>query len=226
MERIIIEYFKTICYNYGRKTTDIRSFNYYNFPGKGPFFIFNLNTDKCTYFCSSIHKITGYHSHDYLYKGVVFFKTLIHPEDYSFFISELMTFIFHARGAVDHSITGDNIKDFSCRIRHKNGYWIRIALYVLYIDRSFDDHQNHIIGIVRKQKYAEGSKDDPAGHITKREKEVLQLIGNGDSSKIIADKLNISETTAISHRKNLIQKLHAKNTAELIKKAVKEHMID
>ena len=43
---------------------------------------------------------------------------------------------------------------------------------------------------------------------------------------IIATKLNISETTAISHRKNLMQKLHVKNTAELIKIAVKENIID
>lgn len=56
--------------------------------------------------------------------------------------------------------------------------------------------------------------------ITLREKEVLELISNGDSSKIIAGKLNISETTAITHRKNLIQKLHVKNTAQLIKVAV------
>jgi DNA-binding CsgD family transcriptional regulator len=56
--------------------------------------------------------------------------------------------------------------------------------------------------------------------ITSREKEVLQLLSDGDSSKIIADKLHISETTAITHRKNLIQKLQVKNTAHLIKIAV------
>ena len=62
--------------------------------------------------------------------------------------------------------------------------------------------------------------------ITCREKEVLQLLSNGDSSKIIADKLHISETTAITHRKNLIQKLRVKNTAHLIKIAVLDQIID
>lgn len=55
--------------------------------------------------------------------------------------------------------------------------------------------------------------------ITRREKEVLQLIANGYSSKEIADRLFISTHTAINHRKNLILKYKAKNTAHLIMKA-------
>ena len=55
--------------------------------------------------------------------------------------------------------------------------------------------------------------------ISAREREVLQLIANGFSSKQIADMLFISNHTAISHRKNLIEKFQVKNTAHLIKKA-------
>lgn len=55
--------------------------------------------------------------------------------------------------------------------------------------------------------------------ISAREKEVLQLIANGYSSKEIANMLFISNHTAISHRKNLIEKFKVKNTAHLIKKA-------
>lgn len=53
--------------------------------------------------------------------------------------------------------------------------------------------------------------------ISSREMEVLRLIGEGYSSKQIADKLCISAHTAISHRKNLIEKFEVKNTAQLIK---------
>ncbi len=49
-----------------------------------------------------------------------------------------------------------------------------------------------------------------------REKQVLQLIAHGHSSKMIAKKLSISPHTVINHRKNLIEKFHAKNTAELV----------
>lgn len=56
--------------------------------------------------------------------------------------------------------------------------------------------------------------------ISAREKQVLQLISEGFSSKEIAEKLFISNHTAISHRKNLIDKFKVKNTAHLIKRAL------
>ncbi len=60
---------------------------------------------------------------------------------------------------------------------------------------------------------------EPSLHISTREKEVLRLIANGFSSKEIADILFISNHTAISHRKNLIEKFQVKNTAHLVKTA-------
>jgi DNA-binding NarL/FixJ family response regulator len=61
--------------------------------------------------------------------------------------------------------------------------------------------------------------------ITRREKEVLELIANGMTNTEIAGKLFISPTTVDTHRKNLLAKLNAKNTAELIKKAIQYKMI-
>lgn len=62
------------------------------------------------------------------------------------------------------------------------------------------------------------SKKQP-NRISIREQEVLRLIANGFSSKEIANMLFISNHTAISHRKNLIEKFQVKNTAHLIKNA-------
>lgn len=55
--------------------------------------------------------------------------------------------------------------------------------------------------------------------ITRREKEVLLLISEGLTNNEIATKLFISSTTVDTHRKNLLSKFEAKNTATLIKKA-------
>lgn len=55
--------------------------------------------------------------------------------------------------------------------------------------------------------------------ITPKEKEVLQLLAAGFSSKQIADKLSISFHTVESHRKNLRHKFNARNVAEVISKA-------
>ena len=61
------------------------------------------------------------------------------------------------------------------------------------------------------------------GHLpilTRREVEVLKLIADGLTNQEIADKLFISAWTVDSHRKNLLLKFNAKNTAILVKTAV------
>ena len=61
--------------------------------------------------------------------------------------------------------------------------------------------------------------------ITRREKEVLQLIAEGLTNAEIAEKLFISIPTVNTHRKSLIQKFDATNTAVLIGKAMKSGTI-
>ena len=54
--------------------------------------------------------------------------------------------------------------------------------------------------------------------ITPRETEVLQLIANEYTIKEMAQALYISTHTAISHRKNLMEKWDVKNMAGLVRK--------
>lgn len=58
--------------------------------------------------------------------------------------------------------------------------------------------------------------------LTAREREVLQLIGEGRASKEIAHALSLSVKTVETHRRNILQKLNLKNTAELIRFAIQE----
>jgi DNA-binding CsgD family transcriptional regulator len=62
--------------------------------------------------------------------------------------------------------------------------------------------------------------------LTKRETEILKLIAEGLSSQEIAGKLFISLRTVETHRLNLNQKLGAKNTAGLVKEAMRRGLID
>jgi DNA-binding CsgD family transcriptional regulator len=57
--------------------------------------------------------------------------------------------------------------------------------------------------------------------ITRREKEVLQLIAQGYTNIEIAEQLFISTATVNTHRKSLLEKFEAKNTAILIGRANK-----
>jgi DNA-binding NarL/FixJ family response regulator len=62
--------------------------------------------------------------------------------------------------------------------------------------------------------------------ITPREKEVLQLVASGFSTKQIADQLGISIRTVESHRINMLKKMKVSNSAELIKKAIELHLLN
>ncbi len=61
--------------------------------------------------------------------------------------------------------------------------------------------------------------------ITRREKEVLQLIAEGLTNAEIAEKLFISTPTVNTHRKSLIEKFDAANTAVLIGKAIRSGIL-
>ncbi len=62
--------------------------------------------------------------------------------------------------------------------------------------------------------------------LSKREKEVLQLVAQELTTAEIADKLCISFRTVESHRKNLLHKLGAKNTVGLIRTAMEANLIE
>jgi DNA-binding NarL/FixJ family response regulator len=61
--------------------------------------------------------------------------------------------------------------------------------------------------------------------LTEREMDVLTLIATGLTTTEIGAKLFISKRTVEGHRKNLLSKLGARNTASLIIKAIKEGLI-
>ena len=61
--------------------------------------------------------------------------------------------------------------------------------------------------------------------LTKREKEIINLIVNEFTTSEIAEKLFISEKTVETHRKNLLQKLNVRNTAGLVRMAIEKNLL-
>ena len=62
--------------------------------------------------------------------------------------------------------------------------------------------------------------------LTAREREILQMIAESNSTKEIASKLNISVKTAENHRTNLMKKLALHDVASLVRFSVKHGLID
>jgi DNA-binding NarL/FixJ family response regulator len=64
-----------------------------------------------------------------------------------------------------------------------------------------------------------------SSHLTPRERQVLQLVGEGKSTKQIAEVLKISVKTAEFHRGRLMKKLNVHDTANLVRYAIREGWI-
>jgi DNA-binding NarL/FixJ family response regulator len=70
---------------------------------------------------------------------------------------------------------------------------------------------------------AEHATDD---QLTSREIDVLQLIGAGNSNKVIADQLSIGEATVKGHISNILSKLGANDRSHAVTIALRRGIID
>lgn len=81
--------------------------------------------------------------------------------------------------------------------------------------------------IVQHLTQEKKKKEKKAGiPLTRRELEVLELIAEEFTNPEIAEKLFISIRTVDTHRRNLIEKLGVKNTAGLVRYAIKHGLVD
>jgi two-component system, NarL family, response regulator NreC len=69
---------------------------------------------------------------------------------------------------------------------------------------------------------ATGAPIDP---LTLRERQIVQLVAEGKTTKDIATILNISTNTVESHRKNIMQKLDVHDTTALVRYAIRQGLI-
>lgn len=69
-------------------------------------------------------------------------------------------------------------------------------------------------------------KGEGTGELTSREREIVQLLAEGSTSKEAASKLNISVKTVETHRANIMRKLDLHSVAELVRYAVRNNIIE
>jgi DNA-binding NarL/FixJ family response regulator len=69
------------------------------------------------------------------------------------------------------------------------------------------------------------SEDEPL-QITGREREIVQLLAEGKHSKEVATTLDITVKTVETHRSNILRKLHFHSVTELVRYAVRNHIIE
>ncbi len=189
-------------------------------------FVYSFSQQRYIYCNRAYNKLFGYAPVNLLIGNISFWKSLIHSDD----LVNIETKLFELREMEAQSINSIN---FTYRISCDDGQYIvinqdqkyfefqRKGFVISLINNVTENHSicqylNECVNIKSGDKETR-STVEPS--ISKRELEVLKLIGTGMSSKEIADSLCISNHTAISHRKNLIEKFRVKNTAQLIREA-------
>jgi DNA-binding NarL/FixJ family response regulator len=85
-----------------------------------------------------------------------------------------------------------------------------------YLDRENPDSREEV---------NEQREDDAAPVLTSREREVIQLLAEGKTSKEVAVALHLSVKTAETHRTNLMRKLGLHSVADLTRYAVRNGIV-
>ena len=199
---------------------------------------------KSNIFCSqAVEKILGWTQKDFLDGGWAFSVSLTHPDD-----AEMITehFIKEMELRKKEKFIHDHKPIiYEYRKRHKNGTFLKMYSESILIERDLDQNPKFLMTFSRvasdEQKNNVQDKDafdlsikkeldkilltgktknkfNPV-QLSQREKEILQLVRDGLSTKEIADILCIKITSVNSYRKNLMIKVNAKNTAELVQKS-------
>jgi DNA-binding NarL/FixJ family response regulator len=80
-------------------------------------------------------------------------------------------------------------------------------------------------GYLGKRKRPDNGNLDSPLRVTAREREIIQLLAEGKSSKEVAVELGISVKTAETHRANLMRKLDCHSVVELVRYAVRNMIV-
>jgi DNA-binding CsgD family transcriptional regulator len=199
-----------------------------------------------TFISQNVERILGYPTELWIRKGTAFLREKMHPADL------IRTEKQRKQGDEQLQLLGHERENFRLKTQYR--LQRSDGRYVLLFEQSTCLHTNHLgqvthlLGIVSDLTHwsaassfstplllVEAELSQPAVptqkslrpkiKLTKREWEVVQLLAEGNSSKTIAHRLGISFHTVNKHRQNLIEKTAAKNTGELVQRALSQGVI-
>ncbi|WP_297336404.1 helix-turn-helix transcriptional regulator [Algoriphagus sp.] len=201
---------------------------------------FDYRNLSLAFFTGEVESLTGYPESVFRKKGMEAAFTMIHEEDRKelFLFQKVVFEAFHQL-----SLSERHTFEFSYTTRwvHRTTreiIWVMGKVRPYFIDEkgNFAMDLHIIVQLLTPPKVKgydwtysytkdEGgrvlvSKNSPGRRevkLTKKEKEVVNMILEGQGSKEISEALNISINTVSTHRKNILKKLGARSTAEMVK---------
>lgn len=173
--------------------------------------VFNLTQTNFVHCSPGIEDMTGYTPREFMNGVSKDLLNLIHPENKA-------TYFEFIQAVKSMDILNPNLSNvIKFRALSRKQGWIGLSQEIEFFKQN--GNQMIVALLTRNEGMSRDLENTGVSKITDRELEVLYLLGDGLSSGEIADKLCISNHTAISHRKHLLEKFEARNTAHLIRKA-------
>ena len=133
-------------------------------------------------------------------------------------------------------LLGYQNKEFINQLGKEHSSLVIIALATSYLDHSIltsysgvieiNDTRSKIISKMNEFAQSENTKKADDVELSKREIDVLVAVAKGMMNKEIADQMNISIHTVISHRKNITRKTGIKSVSGLTVYALLNNLID
>ena len=137
---------------------------------------------------------------------------------------------------IDPALLGFHNKEFLSQLGKEHPQVVIIALMTTYLDHSMltpysgvieiNDTKLKIISKMNEFEQSETAKNNDDVELSKRETDVLVAVAKGMMNKEIADQMNISIHTVISHRKNITRKTGIKSVSGLTVYALLNNLID
>jgi len=140
--------------------------------------------------------------------------------------TEILMFTGHATDQLIREVFEAGVKSFISKAEAHT--------YLVEAIKSLSRHKpfftNDVSGILFANILyrAEGSPDaaEPGQRLSLREREIVQLVAEGNSNKAIAAHLSISVRTAETHRASVLRKLNLNSVADLVRYAVRNKFIE
>ena len=137
---------------------------------------------------------------------------------------------------INPALLGYQNKDFLSQLGKEHPHLTLVALVTSCLDHSMltpysgvieiNDTRSKIISKMNEFAQSETTKNTDDVELSKRETDVLIAVAKGMMNKEIADQMNISIHTVISHRKNITRKTGIKSVSGLTVYALLNNLID
>tara|TARA_R110000868_G_scaffold118221_7_gene313711 strand:- start:2205 stop:2984 length:780 start_codon:yes stop_codon:yes gene_type:complete len=214
------------------------------------YFIFNLVTLEFDYVSEGTKPLLGIEPNDYSFIKLL---KLMHPEDQEQMSLKESTSLNLKLNIIPKDDIGKYKTVYLIRLKDKNGNYKTYLHQVKVINISEDGKIQQTIGVHTDVTYLKIPFDHKLSFIpidsklqsyhfefvnreyvlsdgfsdkfTKRELDIIKLLGQGKRAEEIADMLYISKLTVNTHKRNILKKANSKNSTELIVKCLREGFI-